>query len=263
MGVLEIAFVAIVQGLTEFLPISSSAHIVLASHIFDGNVHAVGVDIVLHAGTLLAVVIYFAKEIKTQVRGLFLPTAYETREYTNSLILGTIPIVVIGALTYQGIDILRTPSVIAAALIISGLALIIADYAARRGLVDTRLSLRKKGFSIGVFQALALIPGVSRSGITIAAGRSLGFSRKEATKFSFFLSIPTIAAALMLAIIENARSAEVSQTLFSMEMAVGFAVSFFVAYVTIHFFLRLVNKMSFAPFFMYQVLLGVLVLLLV
>lgn len=263
MELFHIFILAVVQGLSEFLPISSTAHLTLASYFLKQDIHPLYVDIWLHAATLLAVVSYFFRDVVALFKSFFFAPNYKTREYADALIIATIPILFAGLLLYQSISVLRTPLIVATALFVSGLALIVADYVARHNLTTLRLTFRKKGFGVGLFQVLALIPGVSRSGITIAACRSLGFSRREATKFSFLLSIPIICMALIFAMVQGSQSFDSLFSAFSMQMSVGFVVAFVIAYATIHYFIKLVDRIGFVPFFIYQVIIGLLLILFV
>ena len=259
MDILQSVLLAVVQGITEFIPISSSAHLVIASKLFNFEVQNIAFDIVLHVATLLAVIVYFARDIVRFASACIFRSECEEREYAYAIIFGTLPIIVVGFFAYQNIDIFRTPFIISIALIISGVALIIADYAAKKGLVK-EVPMLQRGFGVGLFQVLALIPGVSRSGITIAAGRAFGFSRKEAIKFSFMLSIPTIFAALILVII----SAEWTDIVVSLSdvyvLIFSGMIAFVVAYSVIYIFLKLVDRIGFVPFCAYQIFLGLFLL---
>ena len=255
MDILQSILLAFVQGITEFLPISSSAHLILVSELFNFEVQDVAFDIALHAATLLAVVVYFAKDLLRFMSACLFQGECEDREYAYAILFGTLPIIIVGFFAYQSIDIFRTSSIISISLILSGFALYIADYAARKGFTNDG-SILKKGFGVGLFQILAIIPGVSRSGVTIAAGRAFGFSRKEATKFSFMLSIPTIFAALILSIVNIDFFSSSFQMGNIFVFVLSGAIAFFVAYLSIYALLKLVEKLGFAPFCIYQVLLG-------
>ena len=227
---------AVVQGVTEFLPISSSAHLIVVSEFFWGVGHPVSFDIVLHAATLGAVVLYFAKDIRQLTIAFFSRQNSKDRAFAHALVLAALPIIFVGTFLYQTFASLRTISMVATALIVSGLLLVVADYSIQKRWIRANIPLQRKGFAIGLLQVLALVPGVSRSGITIAGGRLLGFSRKEASRFSFLLAIPIIAGALVLLLIQT------PLTMFSFGetnigvLLLGVVTAFIVAYTVIHLF---------------------------
>lgn len=249
----QVFLLAFVQGVTEFLPVSSSAHLVLASQFFGYTLHSVSIDIVLHGATLVAVVMYFFRDIRHFVSGFF----SGNRVYPLALLFATIPIAVVGWFLYDVFEPFRSPLSVATAFILSGLLLLGIDLLVRRGLFQrwSGFPLRYRGFAVGVFQVFALLPGVSRSGITIAAGRLFGFSRREASRFSFLLSIPVIFGALLVLLFRTPFSEAFAGVSFLM-LAVGAVTSFLVALVAIHFFLKLIERIGFIPFFAYQVVVG-------
>ena len=256
MDIIQAILLGIIQGTTEFLPISSSAHLVIASDIFGFEIHSASFDVMLHGATLIAVVIYFWKDLWKYFFALF-KREDDKREYSVALILAFIPIIIVGIFAFQNIDILRRTDIIASTLIISALALIVADYAARYGHIKD-FSLKKKGIGIGLFQVIALIPGVSRSGITIAAGRSLGFSRREATRFSFLLAVPTIFASVIFIGFQGIKENGVTESF--LHISIGSIVAGIVAYLVISFFMKWVERIGFLPFCIYQILLGLILL---
>lgn len=199
MTLLQIAVLAIVQGLTEFLPISSSAHLILVSKLGDWPDEGLEMDVAVHVGTLLAVLVYFRHEVIGLVRAWREPAddpvTIQRRTIGLGLVVGTVPVVLAGALLYDTIaGSLRDVRIIAVSTLLFGVALLLADrYSPRyRALNELRLS---HALWIGLAQALALIPGTSRSGATLTMGRLLGFTADAAARFSFLLSIPVIAAA--------------------------------------------------------------------
>lgn len=251
---------AVVQGITEFLPISSSAHLVAVSEIFWGDGHPASFDIILHMATLGAVILYFAKDIRRLIPAFFSEEDSKDRTLAHALVLATLPIMVAGVFIYQIFASLRSIPIVATALIASGFLLIIADYSMQKKWFNTNISIRRKGFSIGLLQILALLPGVSRSGITIAGGRLLGFSRKEASRFSFLLAIPVITGALILLLIKTPPAADSFNGASVDTLIIGIITAFGVGYAAIHLFLKLVERVGFLPFFIYQVVLGAVLL---
>lgn len=196
MDIIHAFLLALVQGATEFLPISSSGHLILASHFFGYHTQLIGFDVVLHGATLVAALLYFRRDIVTLFVGCAKSDPLQ-RQCAYAIFLGTIPTVIVGALIYNGIDVFRALPVVAISLILSASLLLFADWYLRAGFLHVDIPLHRKGFLIGLFQAIAILPGVSRSGVTMAAGRLAGFSRTESARFSFLLAIPVIAGALL------------------------------------------------------------------
>ena len=271
MEITHTVLLAFLQGVTEFLPVSSSAHLLIASNLLGQPIQTLGFDIAVHFATFLAVLIYFAKDICALIVKYFSGDKVG-RAYVHALALGTIPVIIIGLTLYSSFDTFRIIPVIAYALIISGFFLFIFDYVARKDLVRIAIPMERRGLIIGLFQALALIPGVSRSGIAIAGGRLMGFSRSDATRFSFLLSIPTITAAVILSAIDSfvafidlIVSAGSVTAAFNIEIAsslvIAVVVAFAVALIVIHLFLKTVERIGFSWFFVYQVILGMLLLI--
>lgn len=265
---LEAALLAIVQGLTEFLPISSSAHLILAGEVL-GREAAAGAafDVAVHVGSLLAVVVYFRRELVDLVGG-FLRSFGKTADDSSkrharlawAIVIGTIPAALCGLLLKDWIETtLRDVRVIAWASIGFGILLWIADRVGRRIRAEEKIGLGDAVF-VGAFQALALIPGTSRSGATMTAGLFGGLTRKAAARYSFLLSIPLILAAGGLKAKDLLGA---PGTLDWGVLGVGIALSAISAYLCIDLFLRLVEKLGMLPFVVYRVLLGVAILLLV
>lgn len=253
-------WLALLQGLTEFLPISSSAHLILLPEIIGWSDQGVGFDVAVHIGTLIAVVVYYRKDLQLIIGDWFktfsgkAPTMYSRLAWY--VIIGTIPATAVGFLfvMVDGLsDNLRSPVIIAAATVIFGLLLWFSEAIANelRRIKDMRW---QDALLVGLFQALAFIPGTSRSGITITAGLFLGLEREDAARFSFLLSIPII----MLTGVSNGyklfRSADPVQ--WDM-LAIGVIVSAIVAYLTIGWFLRLLDRVGLMPFVIYRLCLGV------
>lgn len=260
-GLFSLFLLAVTQGVTEFLPISSSAHLVLLSEVFGGE-QGTGITIVLHGATLVAVLCYFRRDLCRLLRALLSRRASKDREMVGAVILATLPVAVAGFFIYPMFSLLQTVPIVAGALVLSGSLLILADYSVQKKWVKMEIPLWRKGVGIGLMQVFALIPGVSRSGITIAGGRLLGFSRREAVRFSFLLAIPTIAGALVLLLAQTPLAAVSFDGIEGGMLALAAAVAGGVGYATIHLFVRLVERVGFLPFFCYQVALGATLLFL-
>jgi undecaprenyl-diphosphatase len=198
MTTLEIVVLAIIQGLTEFLPISSSAHLQLPSHLLGWKDQGLGFDVATHVGTLLAVLLYFKKDVVELTIAWFASLKGNKSAQSNlawCIIIGTIPAGLAGLLLKDFIEIYaRSVTVIAATTIVFGLLLGWADKYATQTKVIDQITF-KNALLIGLAQAMALIPGTSRSGITMTVGLMLGFDRQSAARFSFLLSIPIIVLA--------------------------------------------------------------------
>jgi len=252
---------ALVQGLTEFLPVSSQAHLVLYSLISGEAYQGIDFDIVLHAGSLAAVVFYFRMELISMASDWLRSVSGGERTPDSRLawwiILATIPAGVAGLVFKDHAEAaLRSPVIMAAALIGFGLLLGWADWRHRGQRDEYSLGL-KDVLIIGFAQALALIPGTSRSGITITAALFLGLNRESASRFSFLLSIPIIAAAGLLAALDLAES--------GFESGFGLLFMAFLAaaistYACIHFFLTFIKRIGMLPFVVYRLVLGLLLL---
>jgi undecaprenyl-diphosphatase len=261
MTTLQVIILAIVQGLTEFLPISSSGHLVLVPAFFAWADQGLAFDVAVHFGSLLAVLAFFRKDILGLIRGGFqvLGGKVETVESRLALgiVLGTIPAAIAGLLLVDWIEEnLRSPSVIVFTLSGYAILMILADRLGKRERNISHVTL-KDAFLIGCAQALALIPGTSRSGVTITAGRFLGFERQDAARFSFLLAVPVILLATLFSLLGLIMSDDVVAW---GQLAVGVAVSAVVAYLSIEFFMRFVSKIGLLPFAIYRLILaGVIV----
>lgn len=261
MDLLQVIILALTQGLTEFLPISSAAHLILLPELLGWEDQGLAFDVAVHVGTLIAVLTYFRRELRVMA-GDWIRSITQGRHTADSrlawgVILGTIPVGLAGLL-FKGIieTELRSALVIAVTTIGFGLLLWWADHSGRRSRDEHTLRMRDI-LLIGCAQALALIPGTSRSGITIMAGLMLGLTREAAARFSFLLSIPVIALAGGLNAIDVARG---DVPLPWTDMLVGAAIAGIVAYWTIHFFIELLSRIGLAPFVIYRLLLGAVLL---
>ena len=260
MDILHIIVLALVQGLTEFLPISSSAHLILVPYLTDWPDQGLAFDVAVHVGTLTAVVLYFRKEINKMLfawLASFKGKHSEDSKLAWGVIIGTIPVALIGLLFKEVVsEHLRTPLVIAATTIIFGLLLWYADWSARRERDEYSLSW-KDIVIIGCAQAVALIPGTSRSGITITAGLMLGLTAQASARFSFLLSIPVIVLAGSVETLDYLKVASINDM---NDLIVGAAISAVSAYMCIHFFLKLLERIGMTPFVIYRLLLGIVLL---
>lgn len=261
MDWLQAIFLALIQGLTEFLPVSSSAHLILPSQLFGWEDQGLAFDVAVHLGTLIAVITYFRKDIGAVLSGLLLAARSRTlnQEATLGLavVVATIPAVMVGFAFKSFIEEnLRSGLVIAITTIVFGLLLWVADTRGARSQALEKMSL-SNAWIIGCAQALALIPGTSRSGITITAALMLGFDRTASARFSMLLSIPLIVAAGLLAGLDLARGAEpIAYDL----MAIGIVVATLSAYLCIHYFMKLLEQIGMLPFVIYRMGLGIFLL---
>lgn len=261
MDWLQIALLALIQGITEFLPISSSAHLILAPHVFGWTDQGLGFDLAVHLGTLLAVLGYFRVEVRAMahawlgsLRGAPLGT---DGRLAWGIILATIPAVLFGIyLGSTGEATLRLPWVIALTSIGFGLLLGLADWRASQRRTENDLG-KLDYLIIGLAQAVALIPGSSRSGMTIMAGLFLGLNRTAAARISFFLAIPITTAAITY---ECGVIALHGITTAWGDLALAAVLAFFSALLAIHFFLRMLQSMGMLPFVIYRVVLGIVLL---
>lgn len=261
MDFLQVFILAIVQGLTEFLPVSSSAHLLLVPVLSNWEDQGLAFDVALHIGSLTAVIIYFRKEIGRMwlawIDSLRYRRLNEDGKLAWAVILGTIPVGLAGLLLNDVIShTLRSPLVVAFGLIAFGVLLGIADWRHRGSKSEYHMS-RSDVFWIAIAQALALIPGTSRSGITITAALLLGLNREAAARFSFLLSIPVIALAGGYETLGLIRQDVAVDWL---AMIVGTVVSGVSAYLCIHYFLVFIRKVGMQPFVVYRILLGLLLL---
>lgn len=265
MDAVQILLLACVQGFTEFLPISSSAHLILTPSLLGYALQSLAFDVAVHLGTLAAVVLYFRHELLSVTlavggsirrRSLVDPNA----RLGWMILIATLPILVLGFPLKAVLEFIRDDARLVALVIASttvgfGLLLWLADQLGKRQRDEYDLGWGS-ALLIGLFQAIAIIPGTSRSGITMTAGRFLGLTRKAASRFSFLLSIPTI---LIAGLMETKALIESSAPVAWGELWLGALLSFIVAYLTIHFFLRFIERISMLPFVLYRLILGLLI----
>ena len=243
---IETSILALIQGVAEFIPVSSSAHLIIISKVSNFNVSSLQLDISLHLGSLLAIIFYFRKDLLniTKNKSLFL-----------LIVLGSIPLIIVGYFFYSSglIENLRNLKVIAWTTLVFGILLFIADRSTIKNKINNNLNL-KNILLIGILQMLAIIPGVSRSGIIITASRFLNFDRVDSSKISFYLSIPALAGASVLSM------EDVINTNIDMNFLFIFAVllSFVISYLTIKYFLIYVRNFNLNIFVYYRTFLALI-----
>ncbi len=253
MDILNIIILSIIQGITEFLPISSSSHLILLPMFTEFPDQGIMFDIALHTGSLLAVVIYFRNEIKN----IFKFTE-NGKSYIKLIIIGSIPLPIAGLLLIDFIVLnLRSIEVIAVMTITFALLLFYADNHNKSCKDISNLSTEII-IIIGLFQTLALVPGVSRSGIVITAALLLNYNRNDAIKIAFLLSIPAIFMASSYNLLEL--SSMSSEAVLANHL-LGMILSLTVSYFTIYFFIATINRLTFSPYIIYRIMLGTLLLI--
>ena len=250
---IQTVVLAIVQGLTEFLPVSSSGHLVLVPTLFGWKDQGLTFDVAVHFGSLLAVAVYFRNDLRALISGgaRLLGGKADSPESRMAmyLVIGTVPAAVAGLLLADWIEAnLRDPLIVVYTLAGYGVLMVLADRFGRRQRVIENIGM-KDAVIIGISQALALVPGTSRSGITITAAMILGFQRQDAARFSFLLSAPVILLAtgyeVSLLITEGTQIAWE-------QLVIGASISAVVAYLSIDFFMRFVNFIGLLPFTLYR-----------
>ncbi|MBI2833628.1 MAG: undecaprenyl-diphosphatase UppP [Acidobacteria bacterium] len=256
MILLYAALLGIIQGLTEFLPISSSAHLIFARALFGWDAEQFGLafDVACHVGTLVAILSYFRRDVREMVMALQLTGHSSAARFGRLIVVGTIPIVVVGVLFDDYVESrLRTVTVATAMLALGALLMLMAERAASRRRGPSSLKVGD-ATAIGFAQAAALVPGVSRSGATIAVGLLLGLHREAAARFSFLLGIPAIVAAAAKEALELHPGTVDTQS--AAVFGVGLGVSAVVGYLTVKFFLRYLARHSLDAFAYYRLLLA-------
>ena len=248
---IEIFILSIVQGITEFLPISSSSHLILISEYLNFENQSLSIDVSLHIGSFIAVLSYFYKEIIN---------FYENKMLFFKIIISSLPVMLVGFLIvkFNYIDKIRNIETIAWTTIIFGILLFISDKFKLDKNIKENLNFKSVIF-IGLLQILSLIPGVSRSGIAITAARFLNFNRVDAAKISFLLSIPILAAVSFYGFKNILLSGDPIFTKFNL---ISITLSFFISLLTIKFLLSFINKFNLNFFVYYRVFLGACLLLL-
>tara|TARA_B100001057_G_scaffold467198_1_gene525108 strand:+ start:252 stop:1019 length:768 start_codon:yes stop_codon:yes gene_type:complete len=248
---IEIIILSAIQGISEFLPISSSAHLLIVSNLYNLKTSSLLIDISLHLGSLFAIIFYFKKDLLN---------LRHNQKLLNLIIIGSMPLIIFGYILYSSEIIyhLRNIKVIAWTTLFFGIVLFFADQKQIDKNISTNLNFKSIIF-IGIFQILALIPGVSRAGITMTAARFLKFNRVDSSKISFLLSIPALTGASFLGLKDA-----INQSI-EINYLIIFAVilSFLFSYFTIKFFLSYINKFSLNIFVIYRILIALILFLIV
>ena len=263
MTILQSAILGILQGLTELLPISSSAHLFLVPWFFDWKIPE-SFDVALHFGTLLAIGIFFFKDWIELIKGGYKTLVRKEKSVKGKLfwyiVIATIPGGIIGfILDKYAESILTQPLIIGIALIVMGIILYLIDRIAKKETEYENLSF-KQTFIIGISQALAFIPGVSRSGITMTTGRALGIKREAVAKYSFMLSAPIVLAATVFKLKDFIEYFLIADLMGLIAFVLGVLLSFIVGIFVIKFLLAYLKKGSFKIFAIYRVIIGLLVM---
>jgi len=250
-NIIEVLMLSAIQGISEFLPISSSAHLIIVSSLYELKSSSLLIDISLHLGSLFAIVYYFREDLLD----------YKSNKRLLSLILiGSIPLIIVGYALYTTgiIYSLRNIKVIAWTTLVFGIVLYIADKNRFDKKISSNLNLQSILF-ISVFQILSLVPGVSRAGITITAARILRFNRLDSSKISFLLSIPALAGASFLGL-KDVFTQSIS---FNYLVMIAIAASFIFSFVTVKFFLIYINKFSMNAFVIYRIIIALILFALI
>jgi len=260
MPILLIAIIlGIVEGVTEFLPVSSTGHLILATELlgFDAEKWA-AFNVIIQLGAILAIVVLYWRTFWAVLEGMLKGNALSWR-FVRNILIGFLPSAILGFLLIKNIEaLLGDPKVVAVAFIVGGIAILVIERMVKNtpivGVAEMPL---KTAIGVGVVQCLAMIPGVSRSGATIMGGLSLGVERRTAAEFSFFLAIPTMLGATTLEFVKHRHDllAGAHGVGFS-TVAVGFVVSFLVAIVVVRAFVHYISKHGFAPFAWYRIVVG-------
>ena len=245
---IEIILLSAVQGISEFLPVSSSAHLIIVSKLYNLKANSLLIDISLHLGSLFAIIFYFRKELFD---------LKNNKKLLQLIIIGSMPLIVFGYILHSTelIYLLRNIKVIAFTTLFFGIVLFFADQKKFNKNISTNLDIKSIIF-IGLFQILALIPGVSRAGITLTAARFLNFNRVDSSKISFLLSIPALAGASFIGL------KDMFAQPFEINSLILFAIilSFLFSYITVKFFLDYMKKFSLNIFVIYRILIGLMLL---
>ena len=248
---IEILILSAVQGISEFLPISSSAHLIIVSNLYELKTSSLLIDISLHLGSLLAIIFFFRKDL-FDLRN--------NHKLLSLIIVGSIPLIIFGYIlhTTELIHLLRNIKVIAWTTLFFGIILYFADQRKIDQNISTSLNIKSILF-IGLFQILALIPGVSRAGITMTAARFLKFNRVDSGKISFFLSIPALAGASFLGL----KDAFKEPLELNYAVATAVLLSFLFSYTTVKFFLNYLNKFSLNIFVIYRIAISLMLFMII
>ena len=248
---IEILILSTIQGISEFLPISSSAHLIIVSNLYNLKSSSLLIDVSLHLGSLLAIIFYFRKDL-FDLR--------KNQKLLTLIIIGSIPLIIFGYLLYSTdlIHILRDIKVIAWTTLFFAIILFFADQRKTDQNISTNLNIKSILF-IGLFQILALIPGVSRAGISITAARFLNFNRVDSSKISFLLSIPALAGASFLGL----KDAFEQSLDLNYLILIAVILSFLFSYITVKFFLNYLKKFSLNLFVIYRIIISIILFLII
>ncbi len=250
-NIIEIIILSAIQGISEFLPISSSAHLILVSSLYEFKANSLLIDISLHLGSLVAIIYFFKDELFD---------ARNNKRLLSLIILGSIPLMIVGYILYSTglIYDLRNIKVIAWTTLIFGIVLFISDKNRFDKKISSNLNFQSILF-IGIFQILSLVPGVSRAGITITAARILKFNRVDSSKISFLLSIPALAGASILGLKDVLdKSVDINYL-----VMIAIISSFIFSFLTVKFFLIYINKFSMNAFVIYRILIALILFALI
>tara|TARA_B100001564_G_scaffold49725_1_gene36763 strand:+ start:131 stop:898 length:768 start_codon:yes stop_codon:yes gene_type:complete len=247
----ETFVLSIIQGVSEFIPVSSSAHLILFSKINNFNISSLQLDISLHLGSLIAIIFYFRKDLFNFTKN---------KSLAILIIVGSIPLIIIGYIFYSTglIDYFRNLKIIAWTTLIFGILLYFSDRSQIKNKLDIKLSY-KNILIIGLFQVLAIIPGVSRSGIVITASRFLNFDRIDSSKIAFYLSIPALGGASFLGLKDIFKTGIILNSIFIYSIILSFIIS----YLTIKYFLVYVKNFNLNLFIYYRILLALILFVIV
>ena len=250
-NIIEIFILSAIQGISEFLPISSSAHLIIVSSLYEFKSSSLLIDISLHLGSLFAIIVFFQKDLLD---------LKNNQKLLSLIILGSIPLIIFGYTIYvtEIIYILRDIKIIAWTTLIFGIILYFADKSKFDKKITANLNL-KNILIIGLFQILSLVPGVSRAGITITAARILRFNRFDSSKISFLLSIPALAGASALSL----KDLIIQNIEFSYLVFFAVLFSFLFSFFTIKFFLNYINRFSLKAFVIYRILVAAILFLMI
>ena len=248
---IEIFILSIIQGITEFLPISSSSHLIIVSKLFDFQNHNLVTDVCLHVGSLIAVIIYFFNDFINFIKN---------RDLFIKILFSSLPVMLVGFFLVKTnyIENLRNIEIIGWTTILFGILLYVSDKFKLNKNIENNFNFNSAAF-VGLFQVLSLVPGVSRSGITITAARLLNFKRYDSLKISFLLSIPTLAAVSIFGLKNLISNENIDLTMFNI---ISIILSFIFSLITIKFFLKYVQEFNLNIFVIYRLILGLLLIFL-
>ena len=248
---IEASILAFVQGFSEFIPVSSSAHLIIVSKLYKFHISSLHLDISLHLGSLLAIIFYFRDDLLNITKN---------KSLAILLILGSVPLIIIGYIFYTTglIDYLRNLKIVAWTTLLFGILLFFADRSQIKNKIDTSLNY-KSILIIGLFQVLSIIPGVSRSGIVITASRFLNFDRVDSSKIAFYLSIPALGGASFLSIKDVLKNS----IDFNLIFLFSIIFSFLISHLTIKYFLIYVKNFNLKFFVYYRIFLALILFVIV